>query len=80
MYWLACRALSRLRASVLVVRLLLAVERRALRLLISAIRAADWVVGEDILMRVAEGGVEEGFVTDERWVGLSLGFWCVVED
>lgn len=73
MYWLACRVLSRLRASILDARLLLAAERRSLRLLISAPRAADWVVGEDILMGLVEGGAEEEFVTDEIWVGLFFG-------
>lgn len=70
-------------ASSLGARLLLAVERRALRLLISASWAADWVVGEDILMGLVEGGVEEGFVTDGRWVGLFFGVlvcgWRLVE-
>ena len=53
-------------------RLLLAVERRALRLLISASWVGVLVVGEDILMGVVERGGEEGFVTEERWVGLLL--------
>lgn len=47
-------------------RLLLAMERRALRLLISASWAGVLVVGEDILMGVVEVGGEDGFVTEER--------------
>lgn len=70
---MACRDFSRLRASTLGARLLLAVERRALTLLISASWAADWVVGEDILMGVVEEGVEVGLLTDERWKGLFFG-------
>lgn len=72
MYSLTLCILSLLMTSNWADRLLFAVERRALRLLISASWVGVLVVGEDILMGVVEGGGEEGFVTEERWVGLLL--------
>ncbi len=72
MYSLTLCILSLLMTSNWADRLLLAVERRALRLLISASWVGVLVVGEDILMGVVERGGEEGFVTEERWVGLLL--------
>ena len=57
LYWLACRVFSWLRASLLDARALLAVERRALRLLTSAATwaAADWEVPQEDIF---DGGLE----------------------
>ncbi len=68
------RILSWLMASIWVDRLLFVVERRALRLLISASWRGVLVVVEDIVMRIVEGVGEERFLTEERSVGLLLVF------
>lgn len=74
MYSLTRRILSWLMASIWVDRLLFVVERRALRLLISASWRGVLVVVEDIVMRIVEGVGEERFLTEERSVGLLLVF------
>lgn len=71
------RILRSLMTPICVDRMVLAMERRALRLLISASWVGVWMVVEDISMRVVDVVREEEYVTGtDRWSSL----WCVTVD